>query len=659
MGKCQQFEQLVGNQLADGQHLTDVIDEQCSARPRRIPCLTGANFRYRLKPLRPLTIPLKQTPIKIIAWDIETFSDINGKFHPYCVCTSEGNVYWGTNCTEQFIDDVLKRASRYGERTYYRVVYISHNGGGFDHLLVIKDLIQRSESASPLMFRGKIYGINAGVIRFRDSYMLFPTSLREFCRAMNTRTQKGEFDHGRVNETNYHQFRQEAVEYCYRDCMSLLEAYQKYRQLIYQLARVDIASCYSLAGACVKAFRTLSYPGDVMAVSASPFQQECIRSSYHGGMTRVFNTGRLRGEYVYHDINSSYPSIMTGPVPTKAITDRIVINEEITEFVDTNLYRVKRIEFPPGTLVNLPVPQTPKPTEYPTVQENRWRWGVELNTSLRGGVPREMIIVDAVIEFEAQSIFKEYIEKFYNIRIEAKTDPENQEKQTMSTVAKLYINSLYGKFGQRIDTKTVIVDVDELGDYIAEEDVVSYSKITDNNLVLTYNIDTSEQNDTIGSLVHIASYITAAGRSKLCRYIQDIGLDNVIYCDTDSVIFRRDALANVVGQQDNIKLGYWKDELGGDIITDLTVIAPKLYGFRTMNGKEVVKMRGIRSALVDNNYDLLCKLAEGYNLKFMMSDCFIKENYTGISSRTIWRTIEGLGNIVGEIEISNNWCKAT
>ena len=603
-----------------------------------------------------MTTPLCKIPLKIITWDIEAYSDIDGRFHPYCICTSNGDVYWGTNCTKQFISDVIKRSEKYGAKTNHRMVYVSHNGGGFDHLLIIKDLLESSDKVSPLLFRGKIYGINVGRVKFRDSFMLFPTSLKEFCQAMKTKVQKGEFDHKKINSANYNLYHDEVVEYCQRDCTSLLEAFLKYRQLMYEMARIDIVSCYSLASACVKAFRTLSYPGDVLAVSSSQFQQDCIRSSYHGGMTRVFQQGRFEGEFVYHDINSSYPSVMMGRVPVRAIIDKLVNDSEITEFVDTNLYRVVKIDFPDGTLVNLPVPQTDKPIEYPQHQEGRWRWGVELNTTINGGVPRENMVIDAVIEFEAKAIFKDYITKFYDIRIDAKTNPDDPEKQTMGSIAKLYINSLYGKFGQRVDTKTVIIEPDEVFDYIEDEDVVSYSSISNRHTVLTYNIDINEKNDTIGSLVHIASYITAAGRSHLCHYINEIGLDNVMYCDTDSVIFRKSALPNVAGQQDDIKLGYWKDELHGDVITDLVVIAPKLYGYRTRNGKEVVKMRGIRQHLVDNNYELLTMLTDGFNLKFMMENCFVKENYTSVCNMTTWRTIDGLGTIVGEVEVSDQWC---
>ena len=40
----------------------------------------------------------------------------------------------------------------------------------------------------------------------------------------------------------------------------------------------------------------------------------------------------------------------------------------------------------------------------------------------------------------------------------------------------------------------------------------------------------------IGSFTHVASYITAVARMNLIEGIMDVGVENLYYCDTDSIV---------------------------------------------------------------------------------------------------------------------------
>lgn len=60
------------------------------------------------------------------------------------------------------------------------------------------------------------------------------------------------------------------------------------------------------------------------------------------------------------------------------------------------------------------------------------------------------------------------------------------------------------------------------------------TKISDN----IYKIEIGQKNnlDFTGSLVRIASFITAMARINLNKGMLEVGYDNVYYCDTDSII---------------------------------------------------------------------------------------------------------------------------
>ncbi|KAK7580532.1 hypothetical protein V9T40_001161 [Parthenolecanium corni] len=162
-------------------------------------------------------------------------------------------------------------------------------------------------------------------------------------------------------------------------------------------------------------------------------------------------------------------------------------------------------------------------------------------------------------------------------------------------LAKLCLNSLWGKFGQRTNQAQdefvkdpwrfyeilrddTLTDINVL--YVSEEMLqVSYRKI-DHFIENIYNTN-----------IMIAIFTTAHGRLALYEAMEKIGR-NMIYCDTDSVIY---SIPN--GQENPIEygelLGEWTNELSGDdYINKWLATGPKSYHFQTRDGKKVTKVKG-------------------------------------------------------------------
>lgn len=142
-------------------------------------------------------------------------------------------------------------------------------------------------------------------------------------------------------------------------------------------------------------------------------------------------------------------------------------------------------------------------------------------------------------------LFDSYIEKWITIKIESK---KNGNKG-MYQIAKIMLNSLYGKFGlnPNVASKTP---------YLSEEGIVKY------------HTEETEERDSI--YIPMASFITSYARRKTIETSQIIsefsrkeyGEDYYIYSDTDSIHLRAidlEILSKIV-DIDDYKLGAWKLE---------------------------------------------------------------------------------------------------
>lgn len=114
--------------------------------------------------------------------------------------------------------------------------------------------------------------------------------------------------------------------------------------------------------------------------------------------------------------------------------------------------------------------------------------------------------------FKAKAgIFKEYLEYWTEKK-------ETSEKGSLEyTSAKLMINSLYGRFALAPETE------DNELEYIEELDDWDW-------------VSTDTLNEDSDAYLPYAMFITAYARARLLENVMAVGCENVIHCDTDSVI---------------------------------------------------------------------------------------------------------------------------
>lgn len=189
-----------------------------------------------------------------------------------------------------------------------------------------------------------------------------------------------------------------------------------------------------------------------------------------------------------------------------------------------------------------------------------------------------------------------YIE-MYEQREGIRLDPDNIEHNPgLRSLAKLLLNSLWGKFGQRMNLCKTQILHDSQAHVLFEQmanptiEIQDFNIIDDHHLMLTTKRTSENMCDPGHSNVFLASFTTCWARRKLYELL-DMMKTRVLYWDTDSVIYtqKEGEIEPPVGDY----LGDLTNELKeGDWITEFVCSGPKNYAYKTHKGNEVCKVKG-------------------------------------------------------------------
>ena len=193
------------------------------------------------------------------------------------------------------------------------------------------------------------------------------------------------------------------------------------------------------------------------------------------------------------------------------------------------------------------------------------------------------------------------------IRLDPAKIAKNPGKRSL---AKLMLNSFWGKFGENLfkNTTEVVHTPAHLFELVSHplKDIKQVRICNEETLEVVYSAleDNVEDNGRVN--IFVAAFTTCHARLKLYSYLEQLG-ERTLYFDTDSVLFTSRPGDGEIVTGDY--LGDMTDELGdGDHIVDFTTGGPKNYGYRTANGKVECKVRGFTLNVRGShqlNYDIL------------------------------------------------------
>lgn len=159
-------------------------------------------------------------------------------------------------------------------------------------------------------------------------------------------------------------------------------------------------------------------------------------------------------------------------------------------------------------------------------------------------------------------MFADYIDYWY----EQKNEGKRTGNKGLTQIAKLMLNSLYGKFGASLTGRSKIPQFDK------DQDKVTYYYGAEESRTAYY--------------VPVASFITSYARDKIIRAAQQLG-ERFIYADTDSLHVKGTEPADI--DIDEYRLGAFKIEEEFD---HAVFIRQKTY-MESINGKNDVKCAGM------------------------------------------------------------------
>lgn len=365
--------------------------------------------------------------------------------------------------------------------------------------------------------------------------------------------------------------------YCKRDVEVMIKAWLDWLAFL----KDHNLGCWAMttAGQAFNAYRH-RFMGVRIYIHTNEKAIDLERRSYHGGRSECFRIGYYGdGPYYMVDVNSMYPYMMKEykyPTMLKTILSNASVSDlaywleragviaEVTLDTDKNCYPVGmngRLVFPVGRFET--VLTTP-----------------ELIRALDDGA---IVDVKAMAVYNMAYIFGDYVEYFYGIR----RSYQDQGNTGYQMLAKLLLNSLYGKFGQQIDIYEHVADAPDTPDgFWSEYDVEDqcWRKYRSIGGVIERAVGKDEGYNAFPA---IPAHVTAYARLYLYDLIQMAGPDHVYYCDTDSLIVDRAGFERLQPLLDDHELGMLKLEEKTD---HMVINGVKDYIF----GRKV-KLKGIRN----------------------------------------------------------------
>lgn len=528
--------------------------------------------------LKPIETEFKKNEYVICTIDFETYClDKTGTQIPYLICIHSKEFTINFSLKED--NDILMELMIFFKDLDKKKRYIfwAHNGMKFDYLFMMPYIVKCFNAR----IKGKVSELKCiefGNIRLLDFYKFFNTSLNNLSKSFLGK-QKMDFDFKRVfdKESAFINM-EEAIKYCKMDCELLFELVLKFDNSIEIDFNLSINDCFSASHLAKIIFHKNYLTDTLMGSIEEDYNIE--KSSYHGGLCMSYAKGVYNKKIYVYDVNSSYPYAMMEEMPYKFIEEK-ELSKDPRQITKHYLYKIE-FEFPTfARICNLGMKIE---NELVFLQQGKgWFWGCELLTAEKLGAK---FVFQRVRKYNAKAIFREYITDMYAKRLQAKKD----KNEILIELYKKLLNSLYGKFGQKLHSEN----------YIEKYEMFMENKLQINDLHLLSDdciyveyFDFFKQFNSIGGLVRFSSYISAISKCTLLEPIVKINQDQILYMDTDSLFLTKELDEKWL---DNFELGkFKKEEYDGGIF-----ICAKNY----MLFPNIMKMKGVNTRnLTRANYE--------------------------------------------------------
>lgn len=429
----------------------------------------------------------------------------------------------------------------------------------YTHTMMYKFIIKLSEKAKEMKVKLWMYGHNAeydyaGIFKgnyfnqniqyvfqpfistineyliIDDSFSLYPMSLRRVGEIVELKKYETPED---MKTGEIRKITENDILYCIRDTAIVLKSIEFYKNTIEEIFDVRIKKMYTTPQITIKTFQTWLRMNDKEfkhklfienKINSSKDNFDALRYAFRGGRVIAFRKGEIKN-VTKLDINSLYPAIMNElilPNFTIEIKKSNVELEKAKELLEYDGIIQCKIHVPEIDIGYLPILYKDKQIypNKPCVIKGIWTTFEIRNAISKYGY--ELIECDNIIIYERnhEKYFKSYIKKLHDLKV---------SNEKIRPIAKLLMNSLFGKFAQTNESKEYKI--------VPRNEVTNY---TDWDLE-THNDEVSIISKTYGykypkwTQPFISAIITAKARDYLYQYMLKIDKNDLIYSDTDSL----------------------------------------------------------------------------------------------------------------------------
>jgi hypothetical protein len=469
------------------------------------------------------------------------------------------------------VDDFIKE---FQDKRYKKKKVFAHNAE-YD-LSVLFDNIYMLDNKA--IFNNRFICCTNGNCLFADSFNIYPTSVKNIGDTINLKKLDIDEEYTDVN-SDIKEVTQKMVDYCIRDCEIVYKA-------LYEIFNKVGAIKITLAGLAMYYFRSAFQEFNI---DYKDNYQKYFYESYYGGRTEVFELGKTNA--VCYDINSMYPWAMKYtyfPNP-RSLSERlgmsvnIFIKHYLKYYEGVAELSVFHVEHFFGSL---PVRHEGK-LMFP-VGNLRGFWNFnEIRFALENNFIQIKSVGKVIYAPRMKSIFTSYVDSLYS-------EKQNAENAIDIDIAKKLLNSLYGKFAQKINKLSIYVedierDYDVIKQYALENKLLKIIPFNSERKDCFIEIK-SNKGWAYQSIPLFSSYITSAARVRLLEYLLKYQNNSPVYCDTDSIFLKKDPEI-----KNSNELGEWKKE--DKIVIEIRGLKNYTYIYtdKSTNKKHVIeKIKGVK-----------------------------------------------------------------
>lgn len=515
--------------------------------------------------------------MKILTIDLETII-IGDVITPISISIFDGDLVWSYNINNfNNFKDIIAKAIKDIIRAKYNgwKVYL-HNFSRFDSVFILNIIASISNKIKVLKRDSQFLNINIKYgdkdqyqLNFRDSYLLIPVKLKDLCLSFNVNEKKDIFPlkfvtidnlnyEGDVpsieiffgispDEYNEYVIRfkgvkwniiKELEKYCELDCISLYNVLVSFNTLIWDRFQVDACSTVTLSSLAMKIYRHkfLRKGVKIPTITGGIFID--MSNAFTGGAVDVWKPHGFDVKRV--DVNSLYPFVIISRefpvgIPIQFIGDYKLVSEYGSKLAIIEV----EIETPLDLKHPVLIVKNDKGINIrPLGQWRGWYTSKELENAEKFGYKYKIL---RGYLFDSGRPFKEYVNHIYQIRL------DNVKGTPLNLIAKLLLNSLFGRFGIKplIDS-TSIIDLIDLDNYIDSYLVKDVVHLEDDKCIVTYSLYSDpkdfyegEQKTRKNISLPISIFTTSYGRIHITKYMNRDDLE-LYYSDTDSLDFKGD-----------------------------------------------------------------------------------------------------------------------